>query len=183
MIRTMSIIITFLVAVATAVGVVRQDESAALRQTASTYLTAEAAASHLAAATLAGELFSIDPTLLLSIAWHESRYAPDARTREPRGRWSCGVMTPVPHAEPCSAAELTMVGGYLAGAAHLGHWMRTCGGNETCALRGYAGGYRLIEKCRGDGTYFVRDGVDACNTNTMFTARARWIRTRLQRSS
>lgn len=180
----MTIIQAIFLAVATVSGALRQAESNALRQTAPSYLsTDENAAEHLAAATFAGGAFSVDPALLLSIAWHESRYVADARTREPAGRWSCGVMTPVPHTEPCSPDELTVFGGYLDGAAHLDHWMRTCRGNETCALRGYAGGGRLIERCREAGVYYVRDGVDACDVGKLFTHRAAWIRARLQRAS
>jgi hypothetical protein len=177
-------IFMLLFALATASGALRQAESNALRQTAPSYLPTDGiAAQHLAAATLAGEAFSIDPALLLSIAWHESRYTSDARTREPRGRWSCGVMTPTPHVEPCSPEELTVFGGYLDGARHLSQWLRSCRGDQTCALRGYAGGYRLLERCREDGIHHVREGVDACDVGTLFTHRAAWIRSRLKRAA
>ncbi len=182
--RVMSFIIAFVTALATAFGATRRDESDALRQTAPSYLgNPGEAARHLGAATFAGEAFSVDPALLLSIAWHESRYAIDARTREPGGRWSCGVMTPVPHVGRCAPEELTAVGGYLNGARHLRWWLRACRRDLTCTLRGYAGGFRLIERCRADGAYFVRDGVDACDIRAMFTNRASWIRARLRRAA
>jgi len=169
-------------ALLTLAGVVRQEDADALRQTAPTYLTTASAAEHLAAARWAGNAHHVAPALLLAIAWHESRYEPRARTREPGGRWSCGVMTPEPHAGACTEVELDMVGGYLNGARHLRTWLDLCGGDETCALRAYAGGFALVRAC-ASGPYYVRDGVDACDVDAMFTARARAIRARMQRGT
>ena len=91
-------------------------------------------------------------------------------------------MTPEPHAAPCSPDELTVLGGYLDGARHLRAWLDICGGNETCALRAYAGGSGLARACVRDGSYIVRSGVDACDVQRMFIDRATWIHTRMQRA-
>lgn len=164
-VRAMSIIVALL----TALGFVHADEADALRQTAPSYLTTvEAAEEHLAAAQLAAGAHGVPVELLLSIAWHESRYVADARTREPGERWSCGVMTPEPHAGECRPEELTLLGGYDAGAAHLRTWVNACGGDVACALRGYAGGYHPNERARAAAQ--------------VFADRAALIKTRMQRA-
>lgn len=173
---------TLLVTFFTLVGLLGPGEADALRQTAPAYLTVDEAAIHLMAADAAAEAAGVPVELLLSIAWHESRYQPDARSREPGGRWSCGVMTPEPHVGACTPDELTVFGGYLNGARHLRTWLDLCGGNETCALRAYAGGGGLVRAC-ASGPYYVRDGVDACDVKKMFIDRAAWIHTRLQRAA
>ena len=167
---------TFLAALWTTLGLLRSGDSDALRHTAPSYLTEEAARTHLAAATLAGEAFSVDPALLLAVAWHESRYDAGAQSREPGRRWSCGAMTPEPHAEPCAPVELTAVGGYVAGARHLRMWLDRYEGDETKALRAYEGGGTLVQICERDGVHFVREGVDACDVKKAFQDRATWIR-------
>lgn len=140
----------------------------AVRQTAPTYLTVESAREHIAAATIAGVATGIDPDVLLSIAWHESRYDYTVKTREPGSRctlqsghlcYSCGVMTPEPWplGDECSRAMSSAVEGYLAGAQHLRGWMQACRGSLGCALRGYGG-----------------------NAAGVFLWRARWI-TRMRR--
>lgn len=143
-------------------------QAAALRVTAPDYLTAEAAARHLVAARAAGAAHRVPPEILLAIAWHESRYTPTTRTPEPGGRVSCGVLTPTPQAA-CSPRELTLVGGYDAGAVHLATWLALCGGRARCALLAYAGGFVLVHACtnRDDG---------ACSFPDIILARARWIR-------
>lgn len=123
-------------------------EAEALRDTAPAYLTVETAAENLLWARIAGAVTDTDPALLLAIAWHESRYIPTVRTREPGGkardtgrlvrvRWSCGVMTPTPN-ERCHPSELVMFGGYLAGARHLREWM-SIRHNLLRAVISYAG--------------------------------------------
>ncbi len=97
-------------------------EADALRATAPAYLTVESAAEHIRAAREAALVTGTDPALLLAIAWHESRYDPRVVTREPGHRVSCGVMTPVPK-RGCRGDELTLEGGYLAGARHLREWL------------------------------------------------------------
>lgn len=159
---------SILIALLTALGLARADDSDALRQTAPTYLTVEDARVHLAAAQLAADARGVPAELLLSIAWHESRYVADARTREPGDRWSCGVMTPEPHAGECRPEELTVLGGYLAGATHLRVWLDACGGDVACAERGYAGGYHPSDRAR--------------TAAQVFADRAALIRTEMQRA-
>lgn len=144
-------------------------EAAALRSTAPEYLTLAAAAEHLGNARAAASMYRVDPATLLSIAWHESRYDVRQVTAEPGRRVSCGVMTPAPQRR-CSAAELTLLGGYMAGAEHLRVWLDVCDGSETCALTGYAGGYWLIGVCRRDR------GDRRCAVTRVFQARAARIR-------
>jgi len=128
------------------VGEPTASEAEALRHTAPEYLTLEAAGAHLRAARAAGLAHRVPAELLLSIAWHESRYTPRTQTPEPGGRVSCGVLTPMPQRR-CSRADLTMLGGYDAGAAHLRVWLDVCGGSTRCALLSYAGGGVLARAC------------------------------------
>jgi soluble lytic murein transglycosylase-like protein len=176
-------IFTLLMNLLLAIYTASPERSNALRHTAPTYLTTdEQAAAHLTWSALAGEAFSVDQALLLSLAWFESRYQADAVTREPGGRWSCGVMTPVPHAEPCAADELTLVSGYTAGARHLRTWMDVCHNNERCAVLGYAGGYALIGACARGERVDLR-GSDACVAVPYARlGRAAWIRKALKRA-
>lgn len=146
------------------------DRVEALKRTAPQYLSTRAATDHLQAATLAGVAYCVRPSLLLSIAWHESRYAIATVTPERGRRASCGVMTPTPIAR-CGAP--TLLGGYVAGAAHLREWLTACRGGVTCALRGYAGGYALMRACEAGPVR--RGAVDLCDVRVMFLARADWI--------
>ena len=135
-----------------------------LEKTAPTYLTQSSAREHVAAATVAAIAYRVPRELLLSIAWHESRYT-DARTPEAGGRVSCGVMTP----EPLRACHDTiMLDGYLAGAAHLRTWLDATRSTRD-ALLGYAGGYHLIQRCE------LPDTPRQCQTPEVFLGRARWI--------
>lgn len=129
--------------------------------------TAEAA-EHAWAAVVAADVVGGDPALLLSIAWHESRYHATERTPEVGGKVSCGVMTPEP-GRSCPAATMTVLGGYLAGAEHLRGWMVACRGHEHCALLGYAGGGRLIRLCQD------QPDLRACQTPRVFLGRAAMI--------
>lgn len=138
------------------------------RKTAPDYLTTETARQHLVVARAAGALHRVPVEVILSLAWHESRYIPTTRTPEPGNRVSCGPMTPVPQRR-CSASELTVVGGYDAGAAHLAMWLGLCHGSMRCALLAYAGGFTLVHSCanRDDG---------GCAFPDVILQRARWIR-------
>jgi hypothetical protein len=138
-----------------------------LRSTAPAYLTAESAREHLAAAVIAAMVTDIDPALLLSIAWHESRYEHGAVTAEPGHRVSCGVMTPEPIAR-CPRA-MSVLDGYLAGARHLAGW-RSGSRNDVEMLQGYAGGYYMIRFCASGGR------SRGCDVPSVFRARAEWIR-------
>lgn len=150
-------------------------DAEALRATAPSYLDLDAAREHVAAARIAGEAFKLDPDLLLSIAWRESRYQVDAVTREASGKLSCGLlMVTMPRGEPCPAPRV--LAGYISGAAHLREWMRATR-NQRDALLGYAGGYPMIRACADGGELVrVRAGreVDLCRTPEL--QRAAWIR-------
>lgn len=135
-------------------------------------LTPVLAIEHARAAVIAGEVYNVDPAILLSIAWHESRYVNTTVTPEIGGKVSCGPMTPVPtwSSKACEAATASLLGGYLAGAAHLREWLIAMRGNLHGALTGYAGGGALIRLCREDDNY------RACGTPAVFLERARMIR-------
>jgi len=180
-------LIELFTALATALGLARQAESDALRQTAPTYLgSREVAAAHLAAATFAGEAFSVDPALLLAIAYRESRYTLNVQGPKVRGRHACGLMQPLMHDRSC--AQQTMLAGYLEGAKHLRVWMDTksCSGDVRCALLGYSGGYSLLKGCAAGPVVVERGGraVDLCTLIPgSTTSRAQRIRERLQRGT
>jgi len=155
-------------------------EARALQSTAPAYLSISSAALHLGAARVAGIRYRVDPVVLLSIAYHESRFATGLQTREPGGRVSCGVMTPEPQAV-CDPEELTLPGGYLAGAAHLRAWIDVCHAADhwhhdvddeaiqRCALWAYAGGLTFRSFCQARH----RPGCDAV---AKFEERAQAIR-------
>lgn len=158
-----AVVIAFLTAVA---DPTTDDLAAGAARTAPAYLTPDTALEHATAAATAARVYRVDAALLLSIAWHESRYSVAAVGPEARGV-SCGVMTPEPVAR-CPRA--TMLGGYLAGAAHLRTWLDATHDEHT-ALLGYAGGYALIAACaRGEKLH-------GCTTPAVFVGRARAIRT------
>lgn len=143
----------------------------ALSTTAPIYLTEVTACRHLAAATIASIDSDVSASMLLAIAWQESRYTQRARTVEAGGKWSCGVMTPEPtrSVAKCRAAIQSLAVGYLAGARHLAVWLQACRRDLACALTGYAGGYRLIVACRS--------GADwrGCRAASALVRRSRWI--------
>lgn len=146
-----------------------------LQKTAPQYLTPETARDHLTAARLAAYVYGLDYSLLLAIAWHESRYTPTKLSPESGGRVSCGVMSPEPK-DHCSPGELTVLGGYMAGAAHLALRLRLCDKNLRCALIAYAGGRGLMLACNRLGHWWVRPRVDACDIAREFRAIAAGIR-------
>jgi soluble lytic murein transglycosylase-like protein len=137
-------------------------DAEALRQTAPNDLTLETAREHVGAARFAATIYRVEPEDLLAIAYHESRYTADAITHEPGNRVSCGVMTPRPKRQ-CSPWELEIVGGYLAGAAHLREWYDVRRNNRIYALNGYAGGASDSQ-------------VPGYKTWQVFAWRAAWIR-------
>jgi hypothetical protein len=142
----------------------------AARATSPTYLTPETAIVHAQAAIIAAGVYDVPAPLLLSIAWHESRYAIETVTPLGDGsaKTSCGVMTPEPTQGSCRSATSSALAGYLAGARHLHGWITAAHGNLPTALLGYAGGWRLIRLCK------TRD-VAACHTPDVFLRRAAWI--------
>jgi soluble lytic murein transglycosylase-like protein len=153
-------------AIITAFGPRTDELARGAQRTAPTYLTAYTAPEHAFAAVIAGKIYDVEPALLLSIAWHESRYEIAAVTPEIGHKVSCGAMTPEPIAR-CPAPSL--LGGYLAGARHLRGWLDAEHGNLRLALLGYAGGGYLIRFCRDGGE------AKGCRTPEVFLARAAWI--------
>jgi hypothetical protein len=146
-------------------------EARALQRTAIAHLTPETAYLHLKAARLAGSRYQIRPELLLAIARHESNYNITTQTPEPGHRVSCGVMTPVPKRR-CTPSDLSLYGGYYAGAAHLRVWMNHCNGSEICALLSYAGGQGLYRVCAIRGQWPTRHGTNACDLAYQLRAEA-----------
>ena len=134
------------------------------------YLSPERAAAHVFAARAASVETGIDPLLLLGMAYHESRFQPDAvsrrhcegetcvrrashwrsRTRgaDFRGPYFCGVLQVEARSwRQCLAWRDDLVATYREAAHHLRWWLDEphCRGDLRCALLGYGGGYRLIE--------------------------------------
>lgn len=150
----------------------------ALRASAPRDLTTETAREHLTAAQAAAVMFQLDPSLLLAIAYRESRYTGSVRGPEVQGKHACGVMQPLMGAEPCPAQDL--LAGYTEGARHLRVWLdtKTCRLDIRCALLGYAGGYRLLKACAAGQVLVERAGrtVDLCTIPDVTLARARRVR-------
>ena len=102
----------------------------------------EAAAEHVWSARVAAAATGLDPTEVLAVAWHESRFtsnvdAPDGGAR------GCGVMTPTPTPR---CVRKPLVAQYLDGATHLRGWYDAVPG-RWAAFAGLAGGYALIQAC------------------------------------
>lgn len=165
-------------------------DAEALVRTAPLYLTTETAVEHLSAARLAGAKFKVDPDWLLSMASHESNYDTKARTAEPGGKTSCGVMTPIPKAV---CEDRSMLAGYIEGAEHIAGWLyHGARHNEYwsqhISLLGMAGGYALIDACEapegqkrsalGPVWKVRKDGHadNICLTPEVFLWRASWIK-------
>lgn len=108
-------------------------------------LTIETAVQHVTAARFAGTMTSVDPDLILAIAWHESRFTPGVEgPLLHNGKRACGVMQHVPIRGPCP--KRTLLADYLEGAKHLAVWIRAERGDIERALAGYAGGYPAIKR-------------------------------------
>lgn len=178
---------SFILLFLTVIGAVRQPEADALRQTAKVALPSlEVAALHLGAATFVGERFSVDPAVLLAIAYRESRYTTGVVGPEVRGRRACGLMQPMMHAESCR--EQSVLEGYAEGAGHLRTWLdtKTCRGDLHCALLGYGGGYALIRGCAAGPVVVERNNkrADLCMfVPRSIEVRAEMIRFHLERAA
>ena len=136
-----------------------------LRRTDPQDLTTESAREQIGAARTAAFLTRTDPGMLLSIAWHESRYTLAAVTNEPGGKVSCGVMTPIPRYGHCPSR--TLVESYIVGGRHVRTWIEAVG--PRWAWIGYAGGYRLIKICKAGGA------SRGCSIERVFRSRAERI--------
>lgn len=138
---------------------------AAFQRFAPQYLTTDTARDHLVSARYAGLAYDLDPDLLLSVAWFESRYTPAVVGPNVNGKHACGIMQPLMHGSTCPTQ--TLVAGYLEGAEHLRTWLdtKTCRGNLHCALLGYGGGYHLLKQCNEGPVMVERSGrtVDLCH--------------------
>lgn len=147
----------------------------ALRLFAPDYLDEATAASHVSAASSAALATGIPATLLLAIAYVESRYDPrtvsrmecrDGACKRATGVWSQDTRPPA--SRPTYYCGVTQVGGdvswercvelrdlalaYATGAEHLVEWMdsppcRRLAYDErlVCGLRGYNGGWAAIK--------------------------------------
>lgn len=138
-------------------------EAECLRSTAPNYLTVDSAKEHIAAARFAGLLYHLDPSVILAVSWHESRFNPKTVTKEPGHRVSCGVGTPVPK-RYCTRDELTVLGGYLALGKHLRMWVSVYGIRD--GLTAYAGGGLTVLGCKKHGRVRAPSGRNACNFST-----------------
>lgn len=148
---------------------VQTSEAEVLMQMPDTKLTVPIARQHVAATRFAGDLTSIDPDLLLAIAYHESRLELDVVGPIVGGnKRACGVMQSVPVTTKCPEPE--MLRDYLDGARHLEKWIRAQRGDLERALIGYAGGYALIARCAQG------EKLRACSIGRVHLARAARIK-------
>ena len=147
----------------------------ALRKTAPNYLTTETARNHLVAARLAAATYNLDPDMLLSTAYYESRYTPNVVGPLVRGKRACGVMQSIMETQCVSE---TLLEGYSTGAKHYRAWYQACRNDERCAILGYGGGYNLINRCKEGPLHVERAGrtVDLCTLPDIRLGRARWIK-------
>lgn len=148
-----------------------------LRRSAPRDLTAETARAHMTAAQVAAVLYELEPSLLLAIAYRESRYQTGVTGPLVRGKRACGLMQPMMHDTKCQ--QQTVLEGYLEGASHLRRWLdtKTCRGDLRCAMLGYGGGYALLKRCADGPVMVERSGrtADLCHMPDWTFARARRI--------
>jgi len=150
-------------------------DAEALHRFAPRYVTVETARKHLWAARVAAATYGVDADLTLAIAFHESRFTSNVVSKERGGRVSCGAMTPFP-TKACVPKSL--LAQYLDGTRHWavdwGTAKNVRGWKEV--LRGYAGGYSLIQRCRkGPVLRRAAPHDDLCRTPEVF----RSIRSRI----
>lgn len=123
------------------------------------YLDKNRAREHLAAARVAAKHHRIDAAILLAIAFNESRYDPLVDDAKVSGSRACGLMSATQ--ARCDPAKLTVIDGYLSGAAILRGWIdeaerpkhpytiecRRRSSPWQCAMMGYAGGWNALNVC------------------------------------
>lgn len=160
-------ILRFLIALFTPVS---DADAEALHRFAPRYVTVETARDHVWAARTAAAAYGVDETMVLAISWHESRLTDGVVSKESGGRVSCGAMTPVPR-KTCTPKPL--LAQYLDGTRHWAvDWQRAGDiRRDREMLLGYAGGYRLIRRCRqGPVLRHKTHGDDLCRTPEVFEA-------------
>lgn len=162
--HTLAILLSLIVTTAEAEG---------LRATAPRDLTIEEATEHLTAARAVAQAFNIDETILLAIAYRESRYTLGLPGRPINGRMACGVMQVIVKLGRC--APQSHEDEYTAGALELTQWMKAQPDIER-ALLGYAGGYRLLNHCKTE----PKD--KRCGIGRAVLARAKRIKRSLSQS-
>lgn len=159
-------------------------DAEALHRFAPSYVTVDDARDHLWAARVAAVAYGVDADMTIAIAYHESRFTTNVVSKESGGRVSCGVMTPYP-TKTCEVKPL--LAQYLDGTRHWAVDWRRAGGvrSEREALLGYAGGYRMIRRCRqGPVLRHKTHGDDLCRTPEVFAKiRDRIRAARRQRAS
>lgn len=130
------------------------------------HLTEAVAAKHVSAAKKAAEETDLDPALLLSMAYIESRYRPEATSRVEDGKrktgmwrsskpagtgpWFCGIMQTQARFdwERCLAQRDISLA-YQTGAGELVKWLKQTRGDLEKALRGYGcGNWGVANTCR-----------------------------------
>lgn len=128
-------------------------------------LSTDVAAAHVAAATTAARENGLEPALLLSMAYIESRYQPEATSRVEKGKrktglwasdkpagtgpWFCGVMqTQAKFDWKSCLAQRDIVTAYATGASELAKWVKQTRGDIAKALRGYGcGNWGVANTC------------------------------------
>jgi soluble lytic murein transglycosylase-like protein len=141
---------------------------AALLVIAPNYLDKDSASINAMAAIAAAKDTGLDPILLLSIGYVESRYNPLSLSRmqgsrrvtgvwegneppsEAKPSWYCGIMQVGGWVEwnECQELRTNIVKNYQVGANHLVEWKKLCKNDLKCALRGYSGGWDSIKAGR-----------------------------------
>ncbi len=137
-----------------------------------TRLPEAVAREHLLWSAAAAYVYDVPVDDLRGLADHESAWNHRVVTREPGHRVSCGIMTPVPKRR-CTEQELTIRGGWMAGAAHYREWYEVCRGSRWCAIIAYAGGLRSVRQCARTGRVLSHAGHNVCDLPTDVRRRAR----------
>ena len=145
-------------------------DAEALHRFAPSYVTVDAAREHVWAARVAATIYGVDADMILAVGYHESRFTDNVVAKESGARFSCGVMTPFP-TKTC--VRKTLLAQYLEGTRHWANDWGRAGDvrSDREALLGYAGGYRLIRRCRqGSVLRYKTHGDDLCLTPEVFGA-------------
>ena len=143
-------------------------DAEALQRFAPSYVTVDTARAHVWTARVAAAAYGVDADMVLAISYHESRFTHNVVSKEAGGRVSCGVMTPYP-TKKCVSKPL--IAQYLDGTRHWAiDWQRAGDVRSNReALLGYAGGYRMIHRCRlGPVLRHKTHGDDLCRTPEVF---------------